>query len=199
MNYRELQTALKQFRVEGLVDKNFKLNQKKTILLAEYARVTRTAVSTEKVTDEDEVTLLKRRITELEQENAQLKAELDTLKSPETEMSFDDELKIEEAREHLTRGVTVLGDIKGGILDCLTEGTPERVQAERDYLETQLSLDESEYEVIECENGEVSNPVSEIADLADLTDLAESTTIAIEDDIADMNIDDEGDFYFNVK
>ena len=60
-----------------------------------------------------------------------------------------------------------MGDIKGGILDVLTDGTPERVEVERNQLEslvhspsevpeeTTPDLDFEEYEVIECEHGEV--------------------------------------------
>lgn len=77
MNYRELQAAIKQFRNQGLTDKTFKLNQKKTILMSEYERVTKLDPRPDKSTDMDEVSLLKIRIAELESENKCLKNKLD--------------------------------------------------------------------------------------------------------------------------
>ena len=77
MNYRELQAAIKQFRTQGLTEKSFKLNQKKTVLMSEYERVTKLDIRPDKSTDMDEVSLLKIRIAELESENKSLKNKLD--------------------------------------------------------------------------------------------------------------------------
>lgn len=77
MNYREFQAAIKQFRDQGLTEKSFKLNQKKTILMSEYERVTKLDMRPDKSTDMDEVSLLKIRIAELESENKSLKNKLD--------------------------------------------------------------------------------------------------------------------------
>ena len=78
MNYRELQAAIKQFRTQGLTEKSFKLNQKKTVLMSEYERITKLDIRPDKSTDMDEVSLLKIRIAKLESENKSLKNKLDS-------------------------------------------------------------------------------------------------------------------------
>ena len=52
MTYRQLQQQAKTLRNQGLIAKNFKLNQKASILRAEIERVTAQKIDTETVTTE---------------------------------------------------------------------------------------------------------------------------------------------------
>jgi len=69
MSYKELQTALKTLRNQGLVDKSFRLNQRADVLQAEYDRVMagQQEPQPEAV---DELAAAKARIAELEAEVA---------------------------------------------------------------------------------------------------------------------------------
>lgn len=173
MNYRELQSAIKQFRIDGLTDKSFKLNQKKTILMEEYERVinlntpldSKVDVRPDKSTDKDLISVLQLRIAELEQENDKLRTKIEHYKTKLADKdyeahdpSFDDSQRVREVRR-----VNIEGDLKGSILDVLSDGTAERVEKERHHLEKLINTAEQgdsetvkpeiEYEIIECENG----------------------------------------------
>lgn len=200
MNYRELQASLKELRNQGIVDSKFRLNQKKHILMEEYTRATNIKVSPEKNTDVDEVSLLKARVAELEKENAELKAELELASLPipepdKDDLVWEDRLKIDEACDRLTRGVNVYGDVKGSILDMVTDGTCEQVQKEQENLETLVKdeptpqpVQEIEYEVIECLHGEVINREVEISvNIVNIADTTETSDIA---DIAEPDSDE---------